>query len=681
MRWELRKFLGNPFVVLLLLGTILLNGVLFYNHCMDDTPGYSFLHMRQKYDRQTDLAAEQERLNEWLANPIGTPRGIDLVTGDPYQEFGLNNAILERMSEIETYPAYLKQVQAQALARMKFGLAGEPDSATYRGQERIVEIYSKLEGLVPETGFFGGVEVLTHWLVTDLMLLLFGLTGGLFLLVQERTSGTLMLLRTTRHGRARLYLRKYAAMLCLLALGALALYGTNLTISAALLGLENLSQPIQSVNGFLACPVPFTVQGFLITMYGEKLLWLWMCSSLFFLLCVRPSSPALPLLILAGVGGVGIWMADSANLWVRSLSPLAMADSAARYRQCLLLPLGNLPVAEQLVCPLLCTILAVCGFFGGLYLFCTGTTVPVDAIQSGRRILPHTNLLRFETYKILLPGGGLALLVVLILAQLWIYSGYSTEKTIYQQQYTHYAQVLAGPPSQDKEEFLQAEVARFAQLEEKIAQAQANIQDEALLQRVTAEYYAQLSWQETFMDVQAQYTSLEDGESFVPRLGYEHLFGHQGRQNDLRSAVLLFLFLGVVLSGVMAREEETGVAVFLSTTGAVKQVNRRKFLCCGLLALAFGVAAFLPEWIYVGQMFGLDQLGAPASSLSVLGKLGLGLPIYGVLILAWMLRLAVSLLATSWVLFLSQRTKRSITTLLVAVGTLVIPTLAALIVM
>ena len=283
MSWELQKLFGSRFVALLLLGAAILNGVLFYNHCTDDAPGYTLLEMKEKYESQESLEAELELLEAWAWDPSQKLEGVELVAKDPFGERRLILDILGRMEEIENYPDYRKQIQAEALARMRFGLVGDPGSAPYRGQERVAEIYGNLEGLVPENSFSGGVEVLTQWRITELLLLLFGLVGGLFLLVQERRAGTLMLLRSTRHGRARLYLQKYTAMLALLVLGAVVLYGTNLTLSAMLLGLGNLNRSIQSVQGFLACPVPFTVLGFLITMYLEKLIWLWMCSSLFFL--------------------------------------------------------------------------------------------------------------------------------------------------------------------------------------------------------------------------------------------------------------------------------------------------------------------------------------------------------------------------------------------------------------
>ncbi len=681
MSWELQKLFGSRFVALLLLGAAILNGVLFYNHCTDDAPGYTLLEMKEKYESQESLEAELELLEAWAMDPSQELEGVRLVAKDPFAERRLILDILGRMEEIENYPDYRKQIQTEALARMRFGLVGDPGSAPYRGQERVAEIYGNLEGLIPENSFSGGVEVLTQWRVTELLLLLFGLVGGLFLLVQERRTGTLMLLRSTRHGRARLYLQKYAAMLALLILGAVVLYGTNLTLSAILLGLGNLNRPIQSVQGFLACPVPFTVLGFLITMYLEKLIWLWMCSSLFFLLCVRPSGAAVPMVVFAAVAGLGVYMANSTNLWLRSLSPVAMADSAARYQRCLMLPLGNIPVAEQFIVPLVCGVLGLGSFFGGLWLFCTGATVPVDAVSTGRPTLHHTSLLRFETYKVFLYGGGLVVLAVMLLTQLLIYRGYSTQLSIYQERYTHYARILEGPPTVEKEDFLEAENQRFVQLEEKIARFRQEIQDEMVFQQVTAEYTAQLTWRETFQDVELQYRSLEAGQSFVPRLGYEYLFGRQGQRAALRSLALLFLVQALALSGVMAREEETGVGLFQNTFGVVRQVNRRKYLACGILTLLLATAAFLPEWLYVNRMFGLTQLGAVSSSLPILSKFGGEIPIYGVVILVWALWFAAALLAAAWILFLSAKTKRTIPALLVSIGTLVIPALIGLLLM
>ncbi len=50
MSWELQKLFGSRFVALLLLGAAILNGVLFYNHCTDDAPGYTLLEMKEKFE-------------------------------------------------------------------------------------------------------------------------------------------------------------------------------------------------------------------------------------------------------------------------------------------------------------------------------------------------------------------------------------------------------------------------------------------------------------------------------------------------------------------------------------------------------------------------------------------------------------------------------------------------------
>lgn len=84
MSWELQKLFGSRFVALLLLGAAILNGVLFYNHCTDDAPGYTLLEMKEKYESQESLEAELELLEAWAMDPSQELEGVRLVAKDPF---------------------------------------------------------------------------------------------------------------------------------------------------------------------------------------------------------------------------------------------------------------------------------------------------------------------------------------------------------------------------------------------------------------------------------------------------------------------------------------------------------------------------------------------------------------------------------------------------------------------
>lgn len=672
MRWELRKILTNRYVLLLLAAALTLNGVLFYNHCTESSAGYTQLQIRQKYEQGIDVAAELEELEQRMWE---TAADASLITGDVVAEYHLDEAVLERMEEAQGYGQFLREIQAQASARIRSGLSGSAGSGGVRAQERLIALYHGLEGLKPEVSFSGGIEVFDGWCVTDLMVLVFGCSAGLLLLVQERRLGLLMLLRPTRRGHEVLYLRKFGAMTALLLLSFAALYGTNLGISAVVLGLGNLRRPIQSVYGFRACPVPLTVLGYLAYFLGRKLLWAWSGSALFFLLCVRTDRPAVPVLTAAGITGLTLALGSGTNLWLRAASLSRQMDVAGLYQSCLLLNFFGIPVQERLV-GLVFSCGVGCGSFtAGLALFCTGRTVPAARRGQGRRTLSHTNLGCHEGYKIWISGGAAALLLLFLAAQWGIYRAFPTRLNEEQQYDRQYSAVLSGRPTDEKEAYLQAEAARFEQIQREIDAVYSQVADEAVAGQAAQSLQRQLRPMAALDRAKEQYEQLQEGQSYVYAAGYERLFGTQGIRDDLRSLALLFLFLSAALSGVFATEEETGVAVLQNTAGATKRVACRKFVWSGLLLVLFLGIAFLPQLMAVRGLYGLDQLGAPAGSLPVFRGVPAWWPIWVLFATTWVIRLLIGAAGVTLVLALSKKTGNTVATLLLSVGFLVLPAL------
>lgn len=109
--------------------------------------------------------------------------------------------------------------------------------------KRALAAYSALLGVRLEPSFPDGVEVLLDWRLTDLLLLLFAAVSGLVLLTGERSAGLMVLLRPTRRGHGALYWRKAAAMLATVLAGVVLLYGANLAVSSAVLGLGDPRAP------------------------------------------------------------------------------------------------------------------------------------------------------------------------------------------------------------------------------------------------------------------------------------------------------------------------------------------------------------------------------------------------------------------------------------------------------
>lgn len=133
---------------------------------------------------------------------------------------------------------------------------------------------------------------------------------------------------------------------------------------------------------------------------------------------------------------------------------------------------------------------------------------------------------------------------------------------------------------------------------------------------------------------------------------------------------LLVFALLLGLSQTMAGETESGVDVLIRTAGAQRAVLRRKLLLCALLLPAALAAAYLPRLIAVAYRYSLPLLTAPAAGLPIFRRMPPWLPLWGVLALAALARLAAAATAWAGILALSARTKSTVYTLLIGCAVL-----------
>lgn len=679
MRYEWKKIFANPHVVLLLIAALLLNGYLFYGHCTDSSRGYTEAQIRAKYAQNIDIEEELRELDARSRDFTADSRDPGLITGDIYLERWLDREVLSRMEEAERYADYLQEKQSEIRARLNSGFMGAEGSFPYDAQLRVAETYRKLEGIQPEVSFSGGIRVFSNWHITDLLLLLFCLAGGLFLMTQEHAAGLLLLLRPTARGKSSLYTQKFLTLLLFVTAAFALLYGTDFVLSGLILGFGRVSRPIQSVTGLLPCPISLTVLGYLLRFLLEKLLWLWAVSAVVFLLCTLAKRPSHALLLTALVAIVSLLLGQSNDLWLQSLSLSFLNDTAERYSNCLMMNFFGLPVPQRIICPLLCALLLLGCFLVGLRSFCKKPTVPVAKGRSLHLFRPgrHTSLTRHEAFKLYVSNGVMFLLMVFAVLQYEIYANRSLPISQNEYHLQQYAKVLEGAPNAQKDEFLLTEAARFEEIRQTIDEYYSNIHDEVLAEMLTNELKQQLMPEAAFELAKAQYENLREGEAYVHQTGYTRLFGPLGIGDDLLNLALLLLFLSLSLGRVFSGEAETGVAVLLTTIGAQKRVNRRKLLFAALTAFLLFSIAFLPQWITIRKAYGLEQMDALCQSVAVLCSLPGSLKLWQVFVLTGIVRMAVTALGCGIILRLSKKTGNTTTTMLASIGILVLPPLIA----
>ena len=616
MRGELRKVLCTRWSAALLAALVALNGVLFYRYCTQPQgdEDYTLPQLRAAYARsdaelQADYDAQWARLD--AAEPL-----TDEVYDEIYLAMSLDEAVLTQRETVRSYPDYVRSLREEAEAKQRSGFFGAPDSFAGRSLRRAAAHYAHLEVLAPEPSFSGGITVLTDWRVTDGICAAGGAMAGLLLLTGEQAAGLLCLVRPTKNGRGALFRRKFAALVAELAGLFVLTYGGNLAISAAVLGLGDLRRPVQAVIGLQGCPLPLTAGEYLLCVFAGKLLWLLAAETVFFLLC-------------------------------------ACTDRAAL---------------------VFCAAVTTGGYAAGRAVFCRKSAVPSVKNRAARLPLPsgaHTGPLRHEGYKLLVRGGLGAALVCLLAVQIVSTRAVKPPSSEREMYYRSYSERLSGPPTAEKDAFLDAENERFAALHAQLEQAAAQAGgDTFLLEQLTADTERQLRPEDTFREAEAQYRALLPGQSYVYASGYERLFGPVGARETLAYMGLLVFALLLGLSQTMAGETESGVDVLICAAGAQRAVLRRKLLLCALLLPAALAAAYLPRLIAVAYRYSLPLLTAPAAGLPIFRRMPPWLPLWGVLALAALVRLAAAAAAGAGILALSARTKSTVYTLLIGCAVL-----------
>lgn len=239
MSYELRKILGNRYVMLLLALAVAVNAALFYRRCTKDLGGFTRADVRAEYAHLDTLEQEYDAL---LNGIYGEDVDIMQVPDEDLRRYALLSTVRDEVETTKNYPEYLRGLCAETEAKLRLGLFSA-DPFAERTLEKGLAAYSALLGVRLEPSFPDGVEVLLDWRLTDLLLLLFAAVSGLVLLTGERSAGLMVLLRPTRRGHGALYWRKAAAMLATVFAGVVLLYGANLAVSAAVLGLGDRRAP------------------------------------------------------------------------------------------------------------------------------------------------------------------------------------------------------------------------------------------------------------------------------------------------------------------------------------------------------------------------------------------------------------------------------------------------------
>ncbi len=219
--------------------------------------------------------------------------------------------------------------------------------------------------------------------------------------------------------------------------------------------------------GLQGCPLPLTAGEYLLCVFAGKLLWLLAAETVFS--CSVRAPTARRWRSAAGLPSVcwDLRCRRSPVLWLQSLSLTRLASMDTFLKDCVYLNLFGLPVSRFPAALVFCAAVTAGGYAAGRAVFCRKSAVPSVKNRAARLPLPsgaHTGPLRHEGYKLLVRGGLGAALVCLLAVQIVSTRAVKPPSSEREMYYRSYSERLSGPPTAEKDAFLDAENERFAAL-------------------------------------------------------------------------------------------------------------------------------------------------------------------------------------------------------------------------
>lgn len=668
MSWELRKLGGSARLCLMLLA-VCCNALLFALYATGDRGGYTMPQLRETMER-ADLADYAAELEEELMQVLDHGSWVDYAA--IADELDVVDAAMERVQQAEDYPAFRAGLVSEAQLKLRLGMF---EGFSARSLQRGVVAYEALAAVEPQPVFLGGAELLLSFRLTDALALLFPLMAGLTLLTHERGAGLVNLTRPTRYGRVRLYGRKLAAAVVLSTVGFVLLYGANVLLAGSLYGFSGFDAPAQSLYGFAACPYRLTVGQLLALTAGLKYLWLLCCTVVVLLLCVCWGNTPMVVGCAAVCGGVGALMASGSRLWLRNLSLWQLADGQALCREAVYLNLLGRP-ADRVLCGVGFLLLLTLAAAAGAAALYARTPGGVGLRLPALRTLPrprHTRLAGHELYKALLPRCGAWLLLAFFAVIVLRYSGFTAERSEFEFYYRNYSEVLSGTPGPEKDAWLEAEQARFDELNQQLVELAIQYPNPDTFSREAEEIENQLRASEAFQVVRLQYEQLGPGQVYLYQSGYQQLLGGDALRQDVLELGGAFLALTLLLSGSFAGERESGVAILLRAAPRRRAAALWKLLIAGGYVLLLALGLWLPGLVTVQGAYGALDMAAQANSVQCISTLSDVWTVGGVVLALLLGRLLLLLVAAAVVMGLSRRCG-TIPALLLALLLLLLPT-------
>ena len=738
--YEIKKLLGVKYLWVFLFVLLMLNSIVAW-YTADHTfvaqePTQMITDFFDKYFENPEeldnyytemqaFAAEQEELfreairqGNYEFEPETLP---NLYSSDAaYPDTQLFAKLYNTIAAAQQYPDVLDKVidRAQANLNSYVGMGITEDSFTYRYQLYVIELYEMMRDNVEiNVEYTRGWDEYFAYDEVNIFIFVMLIMLGSVIFAQEKQSGFLPIMRTTKNGRAKTAIAKILTMLIISTIFTLLFTLSSFAVYGLRIGFSSPDNVIQALPTFILSPYQITIgQYFLITI-GVKLL-----TFAVFSMIITTLSVVFYNYILIYFSGLGLFGLNflfytisfiDSNSVFKNLNLVATAITSplfTRYRAMNFF--GNVSGLVPSMCVLFPLLIAACvimtvflyvrgsngiriGWMDNVLSWCMTLMVAIrrkvtfkkrDSKQKVR--VYNRSLILAEVFKTLISSRFLIIVLLILCVKTWYSYDTNTPSNSYADDvYKEYMTMLEGEITEEKLAYLVEERAMINEnLSKKSMMQQAYINQEITFEEYSdylSDYNYAYSRTELLSAIENHvvYLARKEAETgvlgwFVYDTGWTKMFSEEA-DLFLYTSILLLL-TGSFAAEYVSKSSSGGFAQLLrSTKNGRHKTFYAKLISSGILALILALLTGTIDITVIIGGYDLPAMNAPLVSLQMFADVSSNITIAQYFAVFFIMRIMGALLMAMLVCALSELLARYIPVLGTAVLLTLLPAFCA----
>ncbi len=668
---ELKKLFSREIFVLIIAAVFILNAYLMFRTA--NSGDVTAADYRKVYDVLEDMSDEEKY--DWLDEQLSD------FSHAPLYKWEVMHELRDECDTVLTYDEYLESIKAQAKSMTAVSIFAKPDSFNYRSILKTPPAYENVQDVRPVFGRSKGITLATNNSFTDILCGFILLFAVLSIMLYDREQGMSGLLFSMRRGRGYLIMTKLAALAITLFGAVVLLYAENLLLGAYLYGLGDLSHPIQSLSGFIACNLKINVWQYLILYVLFKFIAVFCIGAVLSLIAVNTKNTvsfygiSAAVLIVEGVLYVLIHPLSIYSIfrYINLVAFTKVNEIFCNYKNINFFeyPVPLIPTSSAA----LFIITAVCGFLSA-YLYARKRNLEFKRIglklSFGKGGKVHSQMW-YTFYKSLILQKG-ALVIAIFLAV----SGFMSQSFIkqYDQQdvyYEYYTDKAEGAVTADTLAFFEDEKARFADLQAQLDElSEKEPQNYTAQNELSKQLAPQMGFEPAYERLQ-QIRGVKGAQMFYDT-GYKRALGVNGYDDDMKYALAAVFLLIFLVSPLIANDNKYRMSfIFSSTTSGRRSYIRRNILTAVVYGLLAALLWIVPYSVTISQYYGHDGLSGSLRSITDFISFPVNMKVWQYLLLVAALRTLFVILSTLVMLWVSSRCRSTTSAVLINFAVFALP--------